>query len=441
MEGSESPRARELRRGFPLLLLLLLPFTVSSAVHHVKQNGKGLDSIKEGIRKADPYDTVMVHSGTYHETDIWIEKPLTLLGKGRPVVDADSQEVQVFILRGDSITFGGFDIRNMGMSYMDDLAAVRAVKSEGGVIQNNRIEDAFFGIYLQGSKGYKVHNNRVTDDAKTQASSGNAIHLWKTDSSEICHNYVAGYRDGIYFEFVEESEIHHNYSENNLRYGLHFMFSNHDLYAQNTFRDNGAGVAVMFSKKIEMRGNHFFENQGGSSYGLLLKEINYSRISGNTFEKNTVGITAEGTNDVRIDSNSFLNNGKAIDMKGNCVGNKVVFNDFVANSFEVVTNSAQNRNRYERNFWSSYAGYDLDRDGIGDEPHRPLSLYAKVIDEIPAAAILMKSFFVRLLDLGERVMPTLVAEDLTDEEPRMKAYDYDRDNGAQQDLRETAGIE
>ncbi len=411
-----------------------------ASVHHVEKSTEDEDAIKKAIERADRADTVMVHSGTYHEHGIRIDKPLTLIGKERPTLDADSQEVQIFIVEADSVTIEGFVLQNMGMSYMDDLAAIKVIKSKGGTIRNNRLIDVFFGIYLQASKEYRVHNNHITGDAKTQSSSGNAIHLWKSGHSEISENFVKGYRDGIYFEFVNESRIHDNISVNNLRYGLHFMFSNNDVYKRNTFRDNGAGVAVMFSEKIEMVDNRFVENKGGSSYGLLLKEINYSTIRSNSFEKNTVGITAEGTNDVRIDSNIFVNNGKGIDMKGNCLGNEVLRNNFIANSFEIVTNSQENRNTYKGNYWSRYTGYDLDGNGVGDEPHRPLSLYSKVIDEIPIAAILMHSFFVRLLDLGERVFPTLIAEDLLDEEPKMKAYAYDRDNGAEQEVRETAGI-
>ena len=35
-------------------------------------------------------------------------------------------------------------------------------------------------------------------------------------------------------------------------------------YLGNTFRNNGAGVAVMYSKNVRMENNHFEENWGAS---------------------------------------------------------------------------------------------------------------------------------------------------------------------------------
>lgn len=58
-------------------------------------------------------------------------------------------------------------------------------------------------------------------------------------------------RDGIYLEFADNCEITNNQSIDNLRYGLHFMFSNDDIYRGNIFENNGAGVAVMFSKELK----------------------------------------------------------------------------------------------------------------------------------------------------------------------------------------------
>ncbi len=60
-----------------------------------------------------------------------------------------------------------------------------------------------------------------------------------------------GIQQGISIQFVENSQIIENVSEGNIRYGLHFMFSNHDDYIGNTFKNNGTGVAVMFSRFIK----------------------------------------------------------------------------------------------------------------------------------------------------------------------------------------------
>lgn len=83
------------------------------------------------------------------------------------------------------------------------------------------------------------------------------------------------------------------------------MFSNNDLYMHNTFDANGAGVAVMYSKKIEMKYNTFKRNWGAASYGLLLKEINDAEIAHNKFLQNTIGINVEGSNRLNYSYNRF----------------------------------------------------------------------------------------------------------------------------------------
>jgi parallel beta-helix repeat protein len=100
---------------------------------------------------------------------------------------------------------------------------------------------------------------------------GNGIHCWKSDSIQVIGNKISGNRDGIYFEFVTNSVIWRNISFDNIRYGLHFMFSNNDAYFTNCFTNNGAGVAVMFSNHITMMNNTFRENWGDAAYGMLLK--------------------------------------------------------------------------------------------------------------------------------------------------------------------------
>src|SRR5690606_754822 len=120
-----------------------------------------------------------------------------------------------------------------------------------------------------------------------------------------------------------------------------------------------------------------------------LKEISDGLMRHNRFELNTVGVYAEGANRIDIDSNTFIRNGKALDIKGNCMDNKVINNNFLGNTFEVLTNSKRNLNFFEGNYWGQYRGYDLNKDGVGDVPHRPVNLFALITDKIPAANMLL----------------------------------------------------
>ena len=393
-----------------------------ASVVEVTEGGKS--TIQETIDQSLPGDTIIIKKGYYAEHSILVNKPLTILGEDSPIIDAKHMEVELFIITADSVHIKGLVLKNVGVSFLKEYAAIKVKQASYGSIQSNLIKGTFFGIYLEYTSHFKVTNNQIFGAAVDEVSAGNAIHAWKASHLDISYNELSSHRDGIYFEFVNDSRIHHNNSYNNLRYGLHFMFSNRDIYTNNEFTSNGAGVAVMFSKEIQMNNNQFLKNWGAASYGLLLKEISDGTLLNNYFFQNTIAILAEGTNRIEISNNQFTQNGTAMDMKGNCLDNKITHNNFLANTFEVVTNSRYNRNFYDANYWSNYSGYDLNRDGAGDVPYRPVNLYAKIINEIPAASILLHSLFIQLLDLGEQIFPQMIPEELIDENPKMRPYTF-----------------
>ena len=192
----------------------------------------------------------------------------------------------------------------------------------------------------------------------------NGIHMWKCRSMLVEQNHVLGQRDGIYLEFTTLSEVRGNLTEKNIRYGLHFMFSDNDVYTHNTFRNNGAGVAVMYTHGVEMTDNTFEYNWGSAAYGLLLKDISRSVIRNNTFRKNTIGLYMEGSNRLNVERNLFENNGWAVKLLANCMEDTFRLNNFSANTFDVASNGATMLNYLHRNYWDKYNGYDLNKDQL-----------------------------------------------------------------------------
>ena len=380
--------------------------------------------IQEGIDGASSHDTILVSNGIYREHNIIIDKPLVLLGNDRPIIDGENKG-EIITITSDSVTVNGFKIINVGTSYTKDYAAVRVIKSKYFTLQNLLLEKLFFGIYLEKANYGKVISNKIEGDAKEEYNSGNGIHLWYSNYIEITNNEVSQVRDGIYLEFSNNCVIRNNRSSNNLRYGLHFMFSNDDLYEENVFIRNGAGVAVMFSKNIKMYGNTFQQNWGTASYGMLLKEINDSEIIGNHFIENTIGINIEGSNRVLYKFNEFRGNGWALKSRGACYGNYYTQNNFLNNSFDLSFNNNLNDNRFEGNYWSDYTGYDLNKDGIGDVPYQPVKLFSYVANRTPESIILLRSLFIDLIDFSEKVSPVFTPKNLKDNQPSMKKIIHD----------------
>jgi len=404
--------------GFCLSVVFLLPVLCMQAGTLRVAPAPGFP-IRTAVEAAAPGDVILIGSGTYDEGGIRIGKALTLIGEGNPVILGNDSS-DVFLLDADSITIKGMTIRDGGVSYIKDLAAIRINEHAGCRVEDNKLINTFFGIYLKYARDCVVSGNEITGSAKSEVSSGNAIHLWYSKGIRVEDNLCRGHRDGIYLEFVEHSLIAGNTSEGNLRYGLHFMFSNNDEYRHNRFASNGAGVAVMFSHHIVMTGNTFEHNWGPSSYGLLLKDITDGNLQGNRFEENTYAIYADGANRITMADNDFIRNGWALKILGSCAGNTISRNNFEGNSFDVITNTSSGTNTYMNNYWSEYNGYDLDRDGIGDVPYRPVKLFSYIVGNIPSSIILLRSAFVDLVNFAEKVAPSITPGTLSDPGPMMR---------------------
>lgn len=377
------------------------------------------ESIKSAVELAVNGDRIIVKEGLYKEAEILIDKQIELIGEGYPTIDGFSKG-EIIIIRSDSVTVKGFYINNSGFSGMRDYAAVRVEDSKHCNLISNKLINNYFGIYLAGSDSCNVIYNEATSNAVTESSSGNGIHLWKCSYILVKNNTITGHRDGIYFEFAIFSRAENNSSFNNVRYGLHFMFSHNDEYVNNVFANNGAGVAVMYTKNVKMINNRFEFNNGSNSYGLLLKEITDSYIENNNFTGNTVGIYSEGGTRLLIAGNEFNSNGYALKILGNCTDDTIRGNNFSANTFDVTTNSSRNSNLFMGNYWDKYKGYDLDKNGTGDVPYRPVGLFSKIVEDTPEAVFLLRSFVAELLDMAERVVPVFTPESLIDETPMME---------------------
>lgn len=411
-----------MNKGIVYLLVILMAYASYAQKIEVCKTCP-VSTLKKAITLAKANDTIIVKKGTYKEHNIIVDKPLTIIGKNYPIIDGELKG-EIITVISDHVTVDGLFIINVGTSYTADYAAIRIKRSKHFVIKNLVLEKLFFGIYIERSSYGKIYHNKIIGDAVQEYNSGNGIQLWYSNHIEIEHNYVEHVRDGIYLEFSDDCLIKNNVSAQNIRYGLHFMFSNNDTYQDNIFENNGAGVAVMFSKKIYMYNNIFKENWGTASYGMLLKEINDAEIVGNTFENNTIGINIEGSNRINYKNNNFSNNGWAIKVKGACYTNKFTANNFLYNSFDIAYNSNINDNEFDKNYWSNYTGYDLNKDGIGDIPYRPVKLFSYIVNRTPETIILLRSMFIDIIDFSEKVSPVFTPDNLLDNNPVIKKISW-----------------
>lgn len=401
------------------ILFLLLPIFAFSKTLKVGKNEQ-FRSIHQAVAAAQSGDSILVEKGIYKEGTINIKKPLSLIGIGRPVIDGEMKG-EIITIYSDNVLIKGFKLINSGRDEIKSIAAIHIYSSSNSVIEQNIIENNYFGIYVQ--RGYRcmIANNKITTNRGTsQENIGDGIHLLGSAEIWVKNNFVSGHKDGIYLEKNKKCFVFKNLSRKNLRYGLHFMFSNDSVYTGNVFDNNGAGVAVMYALNVSMYSNRFINNWGDSVYGLLLKEISYSKIKDNSFENNTTAVYADGATKIDFYNNLFEDNGWALKINANCMENRVVQNNFINNTFDVSTNGSTVMNDFKQNYWDKYEGYDLNKDKIGDVPFHPLSMYSVLVEQNPPVILLFRTFFVDLLDRTEKVIPSLTPESFVDEEPLMR---------------------
>lgn len=383
---------------------------------HVSPSGT-LPTITAALAAAQDGDTIVIGPGHYREPELLVQRRVALLG--RPGAVLHGGDHQILRITADSVTVRGLEFREISASAVDDRAAIRVDGAAGCRIEENRLVDTYFGIYLARVSGCEIRGNHITAHGTTESLTGNAIHSWSSDQLVIEDNVLQGHRDGLYFEFTTDSRVRHNTSRRNLRYGIHFMFSNGCTYTGNRFEANGAGSAVMYSRQVIMEENVFEDSRGASIYGLLGKDLADSRIERNVFRDNTGGLYLEGVIRVRAQGNEFLRNGWGAVVMADAEDGHFERNRFRENSFDVSTNGLNATTRFVENYWDRYQGYDLDRDGIGDVPFAPVRLFAFIVQRNDPALILQRSFFVSLLDMAERVAPVLTPRMMEDPRPLM----------------------
>lgn len=403
-----------------IAIILVGPSRIGAQPDSVVVSPGGV-SVADALKQVRTGGRVIVEPGQYAIRGLTVTRPVIIEGRGFPTFDGGG-EGEILRVNADDVTVTGITFRRTGVSYTQDRAALRVTGAENCTLKNNRFQEVLYGIYLAKVTACYIADNVLHATGRTEAKSGNGIHLWNAREIRIEKNRVSGFRDGIYFEFVHNTEVVRNISEENLRYGLHFMYSDDCNYVGNMFRSNGSGVAVMYTKRVNMSANHFEHNWGSAAYGLLLKEIADSRIEHNVFRENTTGLYADGADRIRAIGNTFDRNGWAVKVGGSTADGFFSRNNFTDNTFDVTTNSREPSTKFEGNFWGAYKGYDLNRDGIGDVPHPPVRLFAVIVEKNPQAIVLMRSALVALLDATERAMPSLTPELFVDAKPAMRRF-------------------
>ena len=164
-------------------------------------------------------DTVRLKPGTYPGANLELLRPVVIIGEPGVIIDGGG-EGYVLKLLSDHISISNLKIINAGRSYTKDYAAIYTFGITDFVIEDVVIEDPFFGILIEKSKRGVVRSNLVLGNASKEDDAGNGIHLWHCAEIMVASNEVYGLRDGIYLEFVDDSQVVDNHAHHNIRYTI-----------------------------------------------------------------------------------------------------------------------------------------------------------------------------------------------------------------------------
>lgn len=362
-------------------------------------------------------ETVIVEPGVYQGTFL-VTKPIKLIGRDRPVLDAEGKG-DVLILQAHDCEVRGFTIRGSGDSLDRENTGVR-VLGQNTVIDDNRFEDVLFGVDLKNASNGRITNNHITSKPLDIARRGDALRLFRSNDCLIENNTIEHGRDALLW-YSNKVVVRGNISRHN-RYGFHMMFANEVTLEDNILSDNSVGIYVMYGRKFSVRGNTMLRNRGPSGYGLGLKEIDAYTIENNVFSGNRVGCYIDGSPYTRrpgsaaFTHNTFACNDIGITMLPAVKGNRITDNNFVDNIEQVAVQGrgAVSGNDFavsgRGNFWGDYAGYDANRDGVGDQPYRARKLFESLVDREPRLRILLFSPAHDAIEFIGRAMPGVQPE-------------------------------
>ncbi|MCI0616715.1 nitrous oxide reductase family maturation protein NosD, partial [bacterium] len=414
---------KSFKRILIVFVLIYLPLTTAAFSGEVLVVGPGheFQQINQALHAASAGDTIRVMPGRYFG-NIELKIPVTLEGSGLPLISGNGRGSVITVL-ASNCTIRGFIIRGSGYGLQNEDSGI-LIKSDHNFIEQNRLDDVLFGIYLFHAAGNIIKNNFIHGRPNLDLGDrGVGLHLWNSPDNVLDGNIISESRDGMYIQNSPGSHIKNN-NVSKVRYGVHYMYSDSNTFERNTFTNSIAGAAIMYSKKIVFRNNIFLQNRGFSSFGILFQDCNECLAEENFVIDNGTGIFMEAVSNSHFRKNVFAENSIALQIFSSSTKNTIAENNFVENLSPLQVIGRKTTTMWSENgkgnYWSDYDGYDLDGNGIGDVPHKVQNIFEYMEGNFPRLRLYLSSPAARSIEMAERLFPVVEGSDEIDSHPLIK---------------------
>jgi len=376
-------------------------------------------AFEKALMDAKDGDHLILAPGV-HRGPVIISHSIDLTGLAGAVIEGPGT--------GNAITVDAPDVRIHGLTVTgsgltlstQDSGIFVTENGDRARIEDNRILDNLIGVYLSGPENAMVMNNDIVGRRDLRVNErGNGVQLWNTPGSKIVGNRISQGRDGI-FVTTSKKNLFANNVFRDVRFAVHYMYTNDSEIRGNRSYGNTVGYALMYSDHLRV-----FDNlsRGDRDHGIMMNYANSSVFKGNVVEDGgTKCVFIYNSNKNRFEDNLFRNCQIGIHFTAGSERNAIVGNAFVGNRTQVKyvgTRWLEWSENGRGNYWSDNVAFDLNGDGIADQPYRPNDVIDQVIWAYPAAKLLINSPALQILKWAQSRFPALHPGGVVDSAPLM----------------------
>jgi len=405
-----------LRAGF-LLALFSMPLGATEIAVPAEPGG-----LAKAIERAADGDVLRLARGV-HSGPIVIDRPISLLGDGATV---DGQEVgSVITVVVPDVLIRGLTILGSGSSHETRDAGIRLGKrADRARVEDNTLLGNLYGVDIHGARDAVVVGNVINGRRDHRVNDrGNGVYVWNAPGAIVEGNDVRWGRDGIFVN-TSRKNIFRGNRFRDLRFAVHYMYANDSEVSGNLSVGNDLGFAVMYSTRVRVIGNASINDR---EHGVMLNYANQSIVEGNVVQDGGNRCTfLYNAHKNRIANNRFERCGIGIHFTAGSERNLITGNAFIGNRTQVkyvgsrwLDWSVDGRG----NYWSDFAAFDIDGDGIADATYRPNDSMDHVLWSQPAAKLLLGSPAVQLMRWAQSAFPALLPGGVFDRHPLMHPPD------------------
>ncbi|WP_420962464.1 nitrous oxide reductase family maturation protein NosD [Brucella sp. IR073] len=443
-------------RRLPLLSSTLLAFALCGAAEARQIDVAPGESVEAAMEQAEPGDIVRLLRGK-HEGAVIVDRAIELIGEPGAVIDGLGTGNAITVTAPGAIV-RGLEVRGSGSDMTELSSGIFVSQTATGTrVENNRLIGNLYGIYLHGAAdSVAIRNEIIGRRGVRMAETGSGVSIWNAPGAKVIANTIRYGRDGIYTNASRRNVFRGNRMED-VRFAVHYMYTDDSEVTGNVSRNNSVGFAIMYTNRLKITDNL---SEGDRDHGLLLNYANSSTISGNRVigrmqpvarwldagvQKAEHGIPQEKTelaagetmrlgpqkcaflynaNRNRFYGNRFESCQIGIHFTAGSEGNDISGNAFIANRTQVkyVGTRQLDWSRDGRgNYWSDNPAFDLNGDGIADNPYRPNDLIDKVLWTAPRAKILLTSPATQVIRWAQAQFPAVLPGGVVDSHPLMAA--------------------